>query len=290
MQFLLDGLISGSIFSLTALGFAIIFRTTRFFHFAHGAVYTFGAYFAYLFSIQLGINRILAFPMACLATALMGSVLELAVYKPMRKKNATYLTLLIASLGLYVVLQNIISLIWSDSTLSMRTGEVVEGHLVLGARITNVQITIVMTSTLLVGLMAIIMAKTKFGKTLRALANDPELARLSGINSDRYILLSFALGSFLAGVSSIMISFETDMTPTMGFNALLIGVTAVIVGGGKGLFGPALGGLLIGLVENLGISQIPSQWKNTIVFVVLILFLLFRPYGILGRKFQNSKV
>jgi branched-chain amino acid transport system permease protein len=289
-QLLLNGIIAGSIYSLVALGFALIYQTTRFFHFAHGAVYTLGAYFAYLFFVQLGFDRWLAFPFACVATMLLGVVLEVSVYRPMRNRKATDLTLLIASLGLYIVLQNIISMVWGDDTKTMRTGEVVEGHAVLGARITNIQIAIIATSLALITLIALMLRRTKFGKALRGLANDPELARLSGINSDRYIMYAFAIGSFLAAVASIMISFDTDMTPTMGFNALVMGVIAVIVGGIGSLPGAALGGLLIGLAQNLGVWQLPSKWQDTIAFVILILFLLFRPYGILGKKPQKQHI
>jgi branched-chain amino acid transport system permease protein len=289
-QLLLNGVIAGSIYSLVALGFALIYETTRFFHFAHGAVYTIGAYFAYLFFVQLGFDRWLAFPFACVATMLLGVALEVGIYRPMRNRKATDLTLLIASLGLYIVLQNVISMVWGDDTKTMRTGEVVEGHAVLGARITNIQIAIIATTLVLITLISLILTRTKFGKALRALANDPELARLSGINSDRYIMYAFAIGSFLAAVAAIMISFDTDMTPTMGFNALVMGVIAVIVGGIGSLPGAALGGLLIGLAQNLGVWQLPSKWQDTIAYVVLILFLLFRPYGILGKKPQKQHI
>jgi branched-chain amino acid transport system permease protein len=288
MQFLLNGIIAGSIYSLIALGFSVIYQTTRFFHFAHGAVYTFGCYFAYLFSVQLGLDRNIAFPLACIATMATGSLCELVVYNPMRKRNATDLTLLIASLGLYIVLQNIISMIWGDDTKTMRTGEVVEGHPLFGARVTDIQIIIFITSIILMVLLAFMMMKTKFGKSLRALSNDAGLARLSGINSDRYILYAFMIGSFLAAVASIMISFDTDMTPTMGFNALVMGVIAVIVGGINSLPGAALGGLFIGLAQNLGVYWLPSKWQDTIAFGILILFLLFKPYGILGKKPQKQ--
>jgi branched-chain amino acid transport system permease protein len=289
-QLLLNGVIAGGIYCLVATGFALIYQTARFFHFAHGAVYTFGAYFAYLFFVQLGFDRWLAFPSACVATMLLGVALEVGIYKPMRNRKATDLTLLIASLGLYIALQNVISMVWGDDTKTMRTGEVVEGHAILGARITNIQIAIIATTLVLITLISLILTRTKFGKALRALANDPELARLSGINSDRYIMYAFAIGSFLAAVAAIMISFDTDMTPTMGFNALVMGVIAVIVGGIGSLPGAALGGLLIGLAQNLGVWQLPSKWQDTIAYVVLILFLLFRPYGILGKKPQKAHI
>ncbi len=289
-QLVLNGIIAGSIYSLVAIGFALIYQTTRFFHFAHGAVYTFGAYFAYLFYTQLGLDRFVAFPLACICAALIGVICEVIIYKPMRVRKATDLTLLIASLGLYIVLQNIISMLWGDDTKTMRTGEVVEGHEFLGARITDIQIAIIVTSIVLIALISLMLSKMKFGKALRALANDSELARLSGINSDRYIMYAFAIGSFLAAVAAIMISFDTDMTPTMGFNALVMGVIAVIVGGIGSLPGAAVGGLLIGLAQNLGVWQLPSKWQDTIAFVILILFLLFRPYGILGKKPTKAHV
>jgi branched-chain amino acid transport system permease protein len=137
-------------------------------------------------------------------------------------------------------------------------------------------------------LLALMMKKTKFGKSLRALSNDAELACLSGVNSNRYILYAFMIGSFLAAVASIMISFDTDMSPTMGFNALVMGVIAVIVGGINSLPGAALGGLFIGLAQNLGVYWLPSKWQDTIAFGILILFLLFKPYGILGKKSQKQ--
>lgn len=283
-QLLFNSLISTSIYSLIALGFALIYQTTRFFHFAHGAVYTFGAYFAYMFSVQLGWDRWFAFPAACMLTAMLGVALELGVYRQMRKRKATDLTLLIASLGLYIVLQNFISMFWGDDTKTMRTGIVMEGHELFGARITDIQIAIIVTSIILIAIFAIILLKTKFGKSLRALANDEELARLSGIKTDNYIMYSYAIGSFLAAIAAIMISFDTDMTPTMGFNALVMAVIAVIVGGIYSLPGAAFGALLLGLAQNFGVWKLPSKWQDTIAFVILIVFLLFRPYGITGKK------
>jgi branched-chain amino acid transport system permease protein len=289
-QLVINGFIVGGIYCLVAIGFALIYQTCGFFHFAHGGVFTFGPYLAYLFYIQLGLDRIVAFPLACVATMLLGASLEVTIYKPMRSRKATDLTLLIASLGLYIVLQNIISMVWGDDAKTMRLGEVVEGHEFLGARITDIQIAIIITSIALIVLISLVMTQMRLGKVLRALANDPDLARLSGINSDRYILYAFAIGSFLAAVAAIMISFDTDMTPTMGFNALVMGVIAVIVGGIDSLPGAALGGLFIGLAQNLGVYWLPSKWQDTIAFAILILFLLFRPYGILGKKPQKAQI
>jgi branched-chain amino acid transport system permease protein len=283
-QIILNGLIAGGIYSLMAVGFQLVYGNTRFFHFAHAAVYAFGAYFAFFFFIQSGLDRFSAFALACLLAGMLGIGMELGVYRPMRRAKATDLTLLIASLGLYTVLQNVISLLWGDQTQTMRTGDVKEGIEVLGARITEVQILIIIVSVVLITVISQMMTRMKWGKALRAVANDSELARLSGISTDRYILVAFGVGSFLAAVAAILISFDTDMTPTMGFNALVKGVIAVIIGGMSSLPGAAVGGLLLGMAENLGVWWLPTKWQDSIAFGVLILFLLFRPYGILGKK------
>ena len=286
-QLLVNGIVAGSVYALIALGFSVIYQTVRFFHFAHGAVYTFGAYFAYFYVAQLSIMWPVAFPLACLSTVLLGVMLEILIYKPMRIRKATELTFLIASLGLYIVLQNLISMIWGDDRKSIRTGVVEQGYEILGARITGIQISIILASIVLITTFSILLWKTKFGKTLRALANNKELAMLCGVNTNHYIIYAHALGALLAAAASIMISLDTDMGPTMGFNALIMGVIAVIVGGIGSIAGAGLGGLLLGLVQNLGVWKLPSQWQATIAFAVLILFLLLRPYGILGRRLRS---
>jgi branched-chain amino acid transport system permease protein len=125
---------------------------------------------------------------------------------------------------------------------------------------------------------------------MRAVANDSELASLSGIDSDRVILWAFAIGSALAGVAGILIALDVDMTPTMGMDALMIGVVAVIIGGANSIPGIALGALLLGLAQQFGVWYISSQWQDAIAFVILLVFLLFRPQGFMGRKVKKASV
>lgn len=288
-QLLVNGLIAGSIYALVALGFGLIYSTTRFFHFAHGAVYAAGAYLTYACWL-LGLSLYVAIPLAVIGTAILGALIEVGVYRPLRKKNASSLILLLASLGLFIVIQNFISLIFGDDTKTIRGGAVTEGLPVFGARITPIQIAIIVVSALLFAFCSVFMKKTKIGKAMRAVANDPELARVVGIEPDQVILVTFALGSALAAVAAILISLDTDMTPMMGFYALLMGVVAVIAGGIGSIPGAALGGLLVGMAQHLGVWKIPTQWQDTIVFLILIFFLLFRPQGFLGRVVKKSTV
>lgn len=288
-QLLVNGLIAGSIYALVALGFGLIYATTRFFHFAHGAVYAVGAYLAYS-GWLLGLSLYISFPLAVLGAAILGALLEIGVYRPLRKKGASSLILLLASLGLFIVIQNLISLIFGDDTKTIRSGAVTEGLPLFGARITPIQITIIVVSGLLLALCSVFVKKTKIGKAMRAVANDPELARVVGIEADQVILFTFVLGSALAAVAAILISLDTDMTPMMGFYALLMGVVAVIAGGIGSIPGAALGGLLVGMAQHLGVWKIPTQWQDTIVFLILIFFLLFRPQGFLGKVVKKAAV
>jgi branched-chain amino acid transport system permease protein len=212
------------------------------------------------------------------------------VYRPLRRKGTTPLILLLSSLGIYIVLQNIISMTFGDETKTLRSGIVQEGIEIFGARITPIQITIVIVSmVLLVGCWAL-MKYAKMGRAMRAVASDPNLALMSGIDTDKVILFAFALGSALAAVAAILISYDIDMTPTMGMNALMMGVVAVIVGGVGSIPGAALGGFLLAFAQNFGVWKISSQWQDAIAFVILLLFLLYRPYGFFGKKIRKVEV
>lgn len=289
-QILIYSLIAASEFMLVAVSFLLIYSTTRFFHFAHAVVFTSGAYFVYLFHIILGLPFLIVVPLAITCSTVLGSSLELYIYRPLRKMNTSPMVLLLASLGIYIVLQNCISMFFGDDTKSIRTGDVVEGLSVLGARITPVQICIICTSIVLVGLTAVWLKQSKTGRAMRAVANDSELALISGIDSDKVILRTFALGSALAGAAGILVALDVDMTPTMGMNALMMGVVAVIIGGVGSIPGAALGALLLALAQNFGVWKISSQWQDTIAFAILLVFLLFRPEGFLGKKVKKATV
>lgn len=289
-QLLANGLLAGSVYALVALGFSIIYSTVRFFHFAHGAVYTAGAYFTYLFFVILQWPFALAVVLAVLLAALLGVGIEFSVYRPIQRRGGGGLVLLIASLGVFIALQNLISLFFGDDTKTIRSGEVREGLAIIGARITPVQIAIILTSLALFVLTAIILKRSKIGKALRAVANDPELAVVAGLDKDRIVYFTYFAGSALAAIAAILISLDIDMTPMMGFQALLYGVVAVVIGGLGNILGAYLGGLLLGLAQHLGVWYISSKWQDAIAFVILILFLLFRPQGFFGKRIRKAEV
>ena len=286
----MNGFIAGSVYVLIAIGFAIIYRTSKFFHFAHGIVYAAGAYLAFLLSILLKINPLFGILISLICTAILGVSIDRLIYYPLRNHKASNLIFLIASFGVFIFLQNLIQLIFGAQILTFRTGPVVEGHHFLGAVITDTQILIIVSSIVLFFITWFLIQKTKLGKAIRAVADDPIGARVSGINSEKIITAVFAIGSALAGIAGILVSLETNIEPTMGFNAILKGIIACIIGGIGSIPGALLGGLFLGLAENLGIWQIQAGWKDAIAFGILILFLLFRPSGIMNVKPDKEKV
>lgn len=290
LQFVINGLIAGSIYALIAIGFTIIYRTVKFFHFAHGIVYTAGTYVAFTLIISLHLNFVLSFFLSIILASVLGVPIDKFVYYPLRKQKASNLIFLLASFGVFIFLQNLIQLVYGAQILTIRTAPIKEGHNLFGAVITDIQIMILVVSCLLSVALFRFIKFTRLGKAMRAVSDDPMAANVVGINPERIILISFAIGSALAGAAGILISFETNIEPTMGFTALLKGIIASIIGGIGSIPGAVLGGFFLGLAENLGIWKISAGWKDSIAFAILIIFLLLRPWGILGTKTEKETI
>jgi len=215
---------------------------------------------------------------------------EITLYKPLRKRSASPMILMIASLGLYTVLQNIISLLWGDATKSVRTGQIKVGHEFLGAYITDIQIITIAVCLSLFILCTLFMKYNRTGRSIRAVASNPELSNVIGINSDRVILWAFGIGSAFAAVAGILIAFDTDMRPTMGFNWLLYGVVAMIIGGVGSNLGLVGGALLLAAAQHLAAYYIGSQWMNAVAYIILILFLIAKPLGFSGKRLKKVEI
>jgi len=283
-------LIASSFYGLAAISFNIIFFYVKFFHFAHGAMFMLGAYFLYLLIIILHVPFALAILLSMLMVAGLGVANNQYIYKPIRKIGGTPLILLIASLGVYTVLQNLVSLFFGDDTKSVRSGVVKEGLDVLGARITPVQIVIIVAGIVLAVLTWALLKYTRIGKASRAVANNPTLSEVYGINKEKIYNIVFAYGSALAAIAGILSALDTDMTPTMGFRPLMMGVIAMIIGGVGSIPGIVLGALLLGFAQNLAAWYLPSQWQDAIAFAIMLVFLLFRPQGFFGKPLRKAEI
>ncbi len=165
-----------------------------------------------------------------------------------------------------------------------------EGHHIFGAVITDIQILIFVVGCLLLAILWLFVQRTKLGKAMRAVSDDPLAASVVGIYPEKTIFASFAIGSALAGAAGILISLETNIEPTMGFSAILKGIIASIIGGIGSIPGAVIGGFFLGIAENLGIWKIQAGWKDSIAFAILIVFLLLRPGGIWGVKTEKEEL
>ena len=198
---------------------------------------------------------------------------------------------LVASLGVFTMLQAIIAILFTSqfqtltkATVSSKVYEIIPATAQFGsAVITEVQLIILVVGLLIMLGLAALLKFTMFGKTIKAVADDEEVAKIVGINTERVIMVVFFIGSAIAGLAGILVGFDTGIEPTMGLSLLLKGVVAAIVGGIGNVYGGVLGAFLLGVVENFGIWQISGEWKDAIAFGLLIVFLLFKPKGILPR-------
>lgn len=289
-QLLVNSIILSSKLIIFGISFNLIYEVIGFFHFAHAIVFTFGAYFTFLFSIWCGFPIYIAFILAIICSSILGGIMEVGIYSPLRARNASPLVNLLASMGIYVALQNIISIIFGDNTKSVRTWEIKEGLEFIGARISIIQIIIIITSILIIISILVFLRKSKLGKAMKAISDDPQLSELSGINTGNIILWTFFLGSSLAGLAGALVSLDINMNPTMGMNELMVAVIVVIIGGVGSILGVIYGALLLGFSMNFGVWKIGTQWQDTIAFLILLFFLLIRPEGFFGKKSRSVRI
>jgi len=290
MQLIYSIIIEYILLLIVGFSFSIMYYSAKFFHFAHAITLTISAYFTYLFSIQLNLPQLISIPLAIICAIVTGILPEITLYKQLRKRNASPMILMLASLGIYIVLQNLISLLWGDDTKSIRTGEVKVGNEFLGAYITDIQIiTIAVCLTLFITCI-LFMKHSRIGRNIRAVASNPELSNIVGIPSDRVILQAFGIGSALAAIAGILIAFDTDMRPTMGFSWLLYGVVAMIIGGVGSNLGLAGGALLLATAQHLAAYYIGSQWMDAVAYIILILFLIAKPLGFSGKRLKKIEI
>lgn len=289
-QLVINILISICIYLFVSFSYFVIYSTLQFFHLAHAISLTLGAYIVYTISILWGWSLWVAVPSSMLFGVLLMLVVNQWIYKPLQKRNLASWQMMIASLGLYVVLQNIVSMVWGDSTLSFRTWEVKVGHEILGAYITDVQIITIAASVLLLFGSWLFCEKTQTGRKIKAVSSNPELSNVLGISRDKAVIWSFILGSGLAACAGILIAADTDMTPTMGFNWLLYAVVAMIIGGMGKMRYLILGALLLATAQHLAAYYLDSKWMNATAYIILIIFLCFRPYGFSGKRIKKTEV
>ena len=282
-QFLINGLITGSVYALLALGFAIVYNTTKIFHIAYAALYVLAPYVFLTFYSTWGFPLIISFTISIGITLLVSLFIEYFIYKPLSEKKSSNEVILISSLGVMIVVVNFIGMIYGNETKvilleisnSLHFGNVI---------ITYNQILQIGVTIFFIFLFFIYLKFSKFGKRTRALRDDVELFSVMGYNAYKMRAELFMLSGIFVAIGANLVALDVGMDPYVGMPMVVNAIVALIIGGVGRFEAPVLGGFLIGILQALTVWVFSARWQDVIIFIVLILFLVFRPQGILGEK------
>lgn len=283
LQFLLNGIISGSLIAIMAIGFWFIYRATNLFHIAHGTIYTLSAYIFYSLHNYNGNQFISSFILILIFAALFGISIYIAVYRPLEKKGASAGVKFISSLAIYILITNLIALIYGNDTkiISEGIGKSVSFG---GVILTEIQIWQFVAFLIILILSYLFVYSTKAGRVIRAIGDNPVLFSALGLNERLTKIMVFAIGSSIAAAASVLTGLDVGIDPHIGMLAFLNAVVAVIIGGIKKIEGVVLGAFLIGILQNLIIWRFSARWESAVTFLILVTVLLYKSGGVFVIK------
>lgn len=287
LYFLINGISLGSIYAIIALGYTMVYGIAKMLNFAHGDIIMVGAYMCFFAVSRYNMPPIIGVILAMLLCMVLGAVIEKLAYKPLRE--ATSLSVLITAIGVSYFLQNAAMLLWSSS-VKVFPSVIGDGKFeVNGLVISHVTVLTITVCIVTMLVMTWFTSKTKMGKAMRACSEDKAAAQLMGINVDYTISITFIIGSSLAAVAGVLLcSAYPNLTPTTGSMPGIKAFTAAVFGGIGSIPGAFLGGLLLGIIEIFAKAYISTQISDAIVFAVLIIVLLFKPAGLLGKATREK--
>ncbi len=284
---IINGLQSGSIYALVALGYSMVYGIIMLLNFAHGDIIMIGAYIAWLCMARFALNPVFAILFAILGCVLLGVSIEKIAYKPLR--NSPRISLLITAIGISFLLENAAQMIFGAGAQVIPPFFTVPNASIGQVEIPGTAIVTVAVTALSMVALTLLIQKTKMGKAMRAVSEDTGAAQLMGININRTISFTFAIGSALAGIGSVLYcTAYPQATATMGSMLGLKAFVAAVLGGIGSIPGAMIGGFAIGLAEALVSAAGLSVWKDGVVFAILIVVLLVKPTGILGRSLSEK--
>ena len=282
-QFLINGVITGILYSLLAIGFALVYNTTRLFHIVAAALYVFAAYIFYLFAATLGLPVLPAAVVSMVLTMVLSLLSEVCVYRPLHQRKASNNIAMIASIGMMTIIVNLLAMFFGNET------KVIDNTLHRTFSLDEVIVTTPQMWQLMVGGIGItaflvFISKSSWGIRLRALSADNILYETLGYDTLRTRTFVFLLSGFFISVASCLTVYDIGLDPHMGMNVLINAMAAMVIGG-VGRFGTCvLGGLVLGVLQALTVYQFSSNWQNAVTFLLLLILLFFRPQGIAGYK------
>lgn len=281
LQLLFNGLVNGSHYALLGVGFGLIMATTKIVHFAYGPVFAAAALAAWWAAAVAGLPVAAALVLAVAVAAVLGVACYLFVYRPIQVRGAPGLAVLISSLGLFILIENVLGIVFGAGN------RVIEGlsygiFFVGPVFFTSIHLMQIAALAILGGGLFAFLKFTRFGKAILAMTDNREMAEVIGIDTARVAVAVFAIGSALSAVPAVLILMKDGATAHMGFIAVFMAFVAVVVGGIGSIRGAVVGGFALGMVESLGLISIPTEWQASIAFIVLFLILVVRPEGLFG--------
>lgn len=286
-QQIINGVSLGSIYALIALGYTMIYGIIKLINFAHGDIYMVGAYLGYVATSKMGLPFIPALLIAMIGSAITGIIIERIAYRPMR--NAPRIAVLITAIGVSFFLENAMILFVTPQPRTFPAVFNATVYHIGGLVINNQQIIILLSALVLMVALTYIVNNTKVGKAMRAVSFDADAARLMGINIDGIISMTFALGSALAAAAGVLVGiYYNSIDPLMGMMPGIKAFIAAVVGGIGILPGAMLGGIIMGLVEAIVSGFFSSTYRDAAAFAILILILLYKPTGLLGKNVKEK--
>lgn len=293
-QYIADGIILGATLALGAIGLTLTYNILRFANFAHGEFLTFGAYFALLFvsffagggalgPLTFGWRFLLAIIVAGALTAGLALLLDWLLYRLLRKSGVA-VTLVIASFGASLMLRNLVVFVWGSQPEYYSRSIAIAREILPGVRLTADEIFVIVLTALLMVALHLFLTRTRLGKSMRAVSDNPDLASVTGINVQGVIRWTWVVGGSLAAVAGVLFGLTVQISPEMGFNLILPMFAAAILGGVGSIYGAVLGGLIIGLAESMSVPFIGAAYMPAVGFFLMFLILLVYPKGILGER------
>jgi branched-chain amino acid transport system permease protein len=289
LQYCINGISIGSIYAIIALGYTMVYGIAKMLNFAHGDIIMVGAYICYCVTNYLGMPPILGILASMAVCTLLGIVIEGLAYKPLR--GTPSLAVLITAIGVSYFLQNAAQLIWGSNPKSFTSVvSTIKPFLLFGSlTITGEVLVTVVVSVVIMLVLTWFTSSTRIGKSMRAVSEDRDAAQLMGINVNKTISITFAIGSALAAVAGVlMCSSIPVLQPTTGSMPGIRAFTAAVLGGIGSIPGAMLGGVLLGIIETFAKAFLSTQFSDAIVFGVLIIILLVKPAGLLGKRVQEK--
>lgn len=282
LQLVWNALLAGLLYSLIAGSLSLLYATTKIFHFAHGGVVLIGGYVAWYSLEVLHAPLVLAGIAGCLVAGVCGVAMNALFYEPLRRRGAKGVSYLIVSLALLTFSTGIVLLLFGASPKIFHIESAL--YTVGGASITDTQVWIVVTTLIVLALFHLLVARTRFGKAMRATADNEVVAEVLGIDTRSVRRRAFFVASVLGGIAGLLVGLQFNLDPTMGTLLVIKGFAGAVIGGMGSFSGAILGSLLIGGVEQVTVWFLGAGWRNAITFVLLFIFLLIRPHGFFGKS------